>query len=90
MAKKDFSNIQSPAMQFISTPEETPEPKKKDAPKQGIPEGYKLNPEYVEKKSRRLQLLMQPSLYEKLKSKASDEGTSVNNLIHQLLEEAVK
>ncbi|HFI0131809.1 hypothetical protein NF419_10735 [Streptococcus suis] len=84
MAKKDFSSIANPALQFISSPE------KQDPKKETAPEGYKVNPAYIEKKSRRLQLLMQPSLYDLLKTRAVEEGTSVNNLIHELLEEAVK
>lgn len=84
MAKKDFSSIANPALQFISTPD-TEQPKNETAP-----EGYKANPAYIEKKSRRVQLLMQPSLYELLKTRAVEEGTSVNNLIHELLEKAVK
>ncbi|HFI0321056.1 TPA: hypothetical protein ACGOWI_001873 [Streptococcus suis] len=84
MAKKDFSSIATPALQFISN-QDTEQPKKDIAP-----EGYKVNPAYIEKKSRRLQLLMQPSLYDLLKTRAVEEGTSVNNLIHELLEEAVK
>lgn len=84
MAKKDFSNIATPALQFISN-QDTEQPEKDTTP-----EGYKVNPAYIEKKSRRLQLLMQPSLYDLLKTRAVEEGTSVNNLIHELLEEAVK
>ena len=87
MTKKDFSNIENPALQFISK-EETPQTQKQTDNK--TPEGYKVNPEYIEKKSRRLQLLMQPSLYKLLKERALEEGTSVNNLIHELLEKAVK
>ena len=55
MAKKDFSSIENPALQFISK-EEAPQAHKQAG--QNIPEGYKANPEYIEKKSRRLQLLM--------------------------------
>ena len=84
MAKKDFSSIATPALQFISN-QDTEQPKKDTT--QG---GYKVNPAYIEKKSRRLQLLMQPSLYDLLKTRAVEEGTSVNNLIHELLERAVK
>ena len=86
MAKTDFSSIATPALQFISN-QDTEQPKKE---KGKAPEGYKVNPAYVEKKSRRLQLLMQPSLYDLLKTRAVEEGTSVNNLIHELLEKAVK
>ena len=87
MAKKSF-NLDNPALQFISTPEE----KKKEeaeviAP---APEGYKINPLYLEKKSRRLQLLMKPSISEKLKARADREGNSVNDVVNNLIEEALK
>lgn len=53
------------------------------------PEGYKANPAFVETKSRRLQLLMQPSLHDRIKARAAAEGLSVNEYIHKALEEAV-
>lgn len=56
----------------------------------GNPEGFKVNPIYVETKSRRMQLLVQPSLYEAIKAKATAEGVSVNELIHTILEQTVK
>ena len=77
----------NPAMQFISTP---PEPKAEISmpeEKPGKPpEGFKVNPLYVETKSRRLQLLLQPSLYEKMRAQAKADGVSVNELVHSLLE----
>ena len=54
------------------------------------PEGYKVNPIYIETKSKRLQLLVQSSLLDKLKGKAKAEGRSVNDLVHSILEEALK
>ena len=86
--KKSFKADLNPAMQFISTP--TEDEREKTTATAPAPEGYKVNPAYIEKKSRRLQLLMQPSLYDLLKTRAVEEGTSVNNLIHELLERAVK
>lgn len=88
--KKSFKAELNPAMQFISTPaEETAEretvPRAEDAP-----EGYKVNPLYIEKRSKRLQLLVQPSLYDKIKAQADTEGCSVNDFIHRVLEDAVK
>ena len=77
--KADLADI-NPAMQFISIPEEKP-----DAP----PPGYKYNPLYVETKSRRLQLLIQPSLHDKVRDKAQQAGVSVNELVHTILEEAM-
>lgn len=46
----------------------------------------KLNPLYVETKSKRLQLLMQPTLHGELKAAAVKKGISVNDLIHKALE----
>jgi hypothetical protein len=49
------------------------------------PKGYKINTLYVETKSRRLQLLLQPSLYDKIKDKAQREEKSVNDTINTIL-----
>lgn len=46
----------------------------------------KKNPEYIETKSKRIQLLIQPSLHAQLKKRACCKETSVNNLIHIILE----
>ena len=54
------------------------------------PDGYKVNPEYIETKSKRLQLVVQPSLYDKVKARATAGGLSVNEYIHRVLEEATK
>lgn len=84
MAKKSFTNNLNPAMSFISSPvEEQPTLAKP-------PEGYKLNPLYLEKKSRRLQLLVQPSLFNKIKARADREEKSMNELIHFILEDATR
>lgn len=84
--KKTFLEDDNPALQFISKPKEEPKPRAADMP----PEGYKLNPMYVETKSRRLQLVLQPSLYERVKAAATNKGVSVNDYIHKLLEEATR
>lgn len=55
-----------------------------------VPDGFKINPLYLEKRSRRIQLVVQPSLYEAIKAKATAEGVSVNELIHTILEQTVK
>jgi hypothetical protein len=46
----------------------------------------KLNPLYVETKSKRFQLLLQPSVYNKVKELALASGISVNEFIHTTLE----
>lgn len=54
------------------------------------PKGFKLNPLYVETKSKRLQLVIQPSLYSRVKKRAEEQGLSVNEYIHRTLDEATK
>lgn len=92
MAKsKSFKSDTNPAMSFISQEsidkvdgtEEgatTPTGGKKKAP-----EGYKPNPEYIETKSKRVQLLVQPSVYEAVKAKAKARGISTNEAINEAL-----
>lgn len=90
MAKKTFKD--NPALQFISTAEEEQEvtPEQKAPTTAKAPEGYKLNPLYVETKSRRLQLVLQPSLYDRVKARAKASGLSVNEYCHQILDEATR
>lgn len=105
MAKKTFTDAVNPALQFITPPAEAEAPSKTPRTKRqpskpssgkpskvkttDAPEGYKANPAFVETKSRRLQLLMQPSLHDRIKARAAAEGLSVNEYIHKALEEAV-
>ena len=65
---------------------EKAQPRQKDKP----PVGYKYNPVFVESKSRRLQLAMQPSLYDRVKAGAVAAGLSVNEYIHQILDAATR
>ena len=75
---KDFKN---PALAFMSTGEE----QTAHEPGQGVP--MKLNPLYVETKSRRLQLLVKPSLHARLRATATAQDMSLNELIHTILEQ---
>lgn len=47
---------------------------------------YIIAPRTTEAKSKRLQLVVQPSLFDKVKHKADSCGVSVNDFIHQVLE----
>lgn len=98
MAKKSFIKG-NPALQFISNAETETQPEEPEEretvqsqprPAEKPPEGYKLNPLYVETKSRRLQLVLQPSLYEKVKAGAKAAGLSVNEYVHQILDNATR
>ncbi len=85
MAKKSFSSS-IPAAMFISEPAEpTTEPQ---ANKE-IPAGYRVNYGLVETKSKRVQLLMQPSLHARIKAAAAAQGLSFNDFVHRELEKAL-
>lgn len=84
MVKKDFT---SPAAQFFGDREEPAAPAELDSEKviPEPPEGYKLDPRFIEKKTQRVQLVMQPSLYKRAQKAAKKKKISFNELIHQLL-----
>ena len=78
---KDFKH---PAQAFMTTGENLKKPEIHE-PAQGVP--MKPNPLYVETKSRRLQLLIKPSLHAKLRARATAQDMSLNELIHSILEQ---
>ena len=98
MSKKSFTDA-NPAMAFISTATEQEDfaltqPTKEELEAKlnqdtvnhvsnGVP--MKKNPEYLETKSKRVQMLMQPSLYNSIKEKAEQSGISVNEMMHEIL-----
>lgn len=92
MAKKDFKS--TPAMSFISQESiEQVEGKREPLPsisRKTPPAGYKANPEYIETKSKRVQILIQPSLHEAIKARAEEEGISTNEAINQAIKEYVE
>ncbi|MEE3451603.1 MAG: hypothetical protein VZR27_13100 [Acutalibacteraceae bacterium] len=81
MKKSFIDSIENPAEVFISAP--TAAKPQGEQP----PQGFKPNPEYIETRSKRVQLLMQPSLYKQLKARAKREKRSLNDLVHSILEE---
>jgi predicted HicB family RNase H-like nuclease len=102
MARKDFTK-NNPAMAYI-TPQQEMEAigqDTKDRPKKQLetktettpeepPKGYKLNPQYIEKKSQRVNLLIQPSVLKRLKKMAKKNKVSVNEQIHQIIIEELE
>lgn len=91
-SSKSFKSDTNPAMSFIS--QESID--KVDGKQEGAttptgskkaPEGYKPNPEFIETKSKRVQLLVQPSVYEAVKAKAKAKGISTNEAINEALRE---
>lgn len=93
--KKTFKADLNPALQFISTPQAEAEraetATETETPSQGKPPaGYRINPLYIEKRSKRLQVLLTPSLYERVRERATAEGYSVNDMVNRILEEGTK
>lgn len=89
----DYSSLTPQAEVKAETEHKTEvKPEKKErSPRNAskVPEGYKLNPDCIEKKSRRVQLILQPSLFEKVTAKAKASGKSFNDYVHTLLEEDI-
>lgn len=73
-----------PATKKATAPK-SPKAKPTTKDREGAPEGYKLAPQYIETKSKRVQLLIQPSLYDAVKAKASSLGISTNEAISEAL-----
>lgn len=100
MAKKTFKGSIDPLEQLIggsapAEPAEHEEPKTEPAEplpakRETPPPGFKYNPLLVETRSRRLQLLITQSLAAKLKDKATEEGRSVNDLVNEILANALE
>lgn len=82
-SKKKFNK--TTALNFIS-PESVEKVDGHKEPEK-IPEGYKRNPEYIELRNKRVQILLQPSIHKALKKKAKAAGTSVNEIINTALKE---
>lgn len=94
------------AMRYISTPppvdpepEPRPQPERKpkkrasastSAPRKAATPARRAIPEYEETKSRRLQLLLTPSLYEAVKERAAEERMSVNELVNTILSDTIR
>ena len=77
--KKPTIDRNNPAFNFITHPIEGPRENERQAA-----------PMTREPKSRRLQLLIRPSLYERLRAGSERNGTSVNEYINSILEDATK
>ena len=84
--KKDFTN---PTELFLSTPQELDpvEMTAADPESFTVPEGYRL---IRESKSKRLQLLVTPTIAANLKAAAAIEGISLNELCNRIFEDYLR
>lgn len=93
MAKKSFTSKDNPVMTFISpssiqTAEEQPADNQIDGEPRKAPAGYKPNPAFIETKSKRVQMLIQPSLHRDAKALSEELGISLNEFINRAIHEA--
>lgn len=94
MATKKSFKDSNPAMQFISAQEPADKPVQKSTvpgtsniPPAELAAWVKANPLWAEKKTRRLQLVLRPSVYDLVKTAAAQSKTSVNDYIDKALED---
>ena len=80
--QKSFKN-DNPALAFISIKDEKPAQQSSEK----APDGYRVDPRYIEVKSKRFGLLLQPSVWESLKKMALNQQTSVNELVNQAIKQ---
>lgn len=90
MAQKKTFKHDNPALSFISSAQEEAQPAEIKETVSSKPEGYKLNPEYIETKSKRVQLLLQPSVVESMKALAKAKGISLNEAVNEAIKEYLK
>ena len=101
--KKNFSLDYNtdPIMQFITPPQDTEEPDPQDTPEkkprakktptQKAPSKWSRDPSIErEKRTKRVQIVLPPSLYDAAKDLAEKQGESLNEIIIRALEAAVQ
>lgn len=79
-------NANNPALDLFNMTEAEPKQEPVNISAKA-PEGYKINPMYVEIKSKRVQLVFQPSIYNRAKAAADKAGLSLNEYLHRLIDE---
>lgn len=96
MSKKSFIDNINPAMQFI-TPQQQEDPEAAPADSAQVhgkeltpPQGYKVDPRFIETRSKHVQLLVQPSLHKRVKALAKQQKRSVNDMLNALIEAALE
>jgi len=96
MSKKSFKH--EPALQFISSAPDVTESESSENPSDSVssikataPLALKINNHvYLETKSKRFNMLIRPTLFEQLQGMAKERNTSVNELIHSILDAFVE
>lgn len=85
---KNFKN-DNPALSFISKKSLEPEELRDNLSNRNPPNGYKIDPKYIETKSKRFGLLLQPSIFNLLKKIADEKHISMNEAINESIKQYV-
>lgn len=88
--KKSF--LENPALRFISTADPEPELDQEPTPAglEQPPKGYKIDFRYTEKKTKRVQIVLQPSTFNRLKKTAAKQKVSINEYINRAILEKLE
>lgn len=87
MGRKDFKS--NPALNFITRQENNEEQNAGQIAEQA-PEGYRVNPAYIEKRDQRVNVLLTRSTRDSLRNLSSQTRRSVNDIINEALEKYLK
>lgn len=87
MANKKTFKEDNPALSFVTPEEETVKTVNTSVKP---PKGYKYNPEFIETKSKRVQLILQPSVVETAKELAKKRGLSLNETFSEAIKEYIE
>ena len=90
MKTKDFSSINNPAKAILTGNHEVIHNKNNSESNSLKSYPTKKNPEFLETKSKRVQMLMQPSLYDEIKDIAHQCQLSINETMHEILKSYVE
>ena len=83
--KKDFTTSGNSALSFISQESIDRVDKAEQAPPEANTTSRRQAKKHEETKTRRVQILIQPSVYEAVRDKADKEGISTNEAIIQAI-----
>ena len=84
-ANEEHRETPVPGVAMRDVPKDPKPPRRSKNENIGIPEGYKVDPRFVEMKTKRVQLVFQPSFYQKMKEKADALGLFFNEYATQAL-----
>ena len=92
MSKKNFTTLDNPALAFISNASLSEVAEPKETTQEVVKEVKKVESAPIENevRTKRVQLVVTPSVFEDVQILTKIKKTSLNSLVHKLLEECIK